>query len=57
MLLISNILYKKNASACSLGELDEKTNHAKKIKRLEILKNLQGKGLFFNTIWLLVYIH
>jgi hypothetical protein len=46
MLLISNILYKKNASACSLSELDEKQIMPKNLKGLKFLKTFKGRDSF-----------
>jgi hypothetical protein len=45
-------------SMCSLGELDEKTNHIKISKAWNFeLNGCKGKYLFINTHLLVVYIH
>jgi hypothetical protein len=46
------------ANMCSLGELDEKTNHIKISKAWNFEPNgCKGKDLFVNTNLLVVYIH
>ncbi len=51
-----HVLFK--ASMCSLGELDEKTNHIKISKAWNFEPNgCKGKDSFVNTNLLVVYIH